>query len=279
MEVQIKKTIRAGNSSAVVLPRAWLNKDVRVELVKKTHETILKDVLEILKKYISLNSIIGIYLTGSYARGEEGEGSDIDILVITDNIDREMIYEGIYNILIVSYQLFYQKLKRDLLPIGQMIKEAKPLLNRDYISDLKIKVTNKNIKWYLDTTKEKLEIIKEYIDDAKKIEKIRKNKIKRIKKAEKIKNRHNKYLRDKIAYTLILRIRTLEIIKKLIQNKNYSKKEFIRLIKKISGRNNAYERYLASKNKLKEENRLGIDEAQKLYNYLKKDLKKVKEMV
>ncbi len=259
MEVQIKRAIKAGNSSAVILPRAWLNKEVRIELVKKTPEIILFDVLEILKKHISLKSIIGIYLVGSYARGEEDEDSDIDVLIITEGIDKEMISEGIYNLLIVSYQLFYQKLNKNLFPVGQMIREAKPLINGDYIEDLGIEVTRKNVKWYLDTTGEKLEIVQEYIDRARK--------------------ENKKYLGDKIAYTLVLRIRTLEIIKKLIQNKDYSKREFIKLIKRVSNGNNAYERYLASKNKLKEENGLSIYGAEKLYEYLKRDLEKVKGMV
>ena len=262
MEIQIKKAIKAGNSSAVILPRAWLNKEVRIELVKKTPEIILSDTLEILRRYIPLESIIGIYLVGSYGRGEEDENSDIDLLIITDEIDKEMISEGIYNILIVSYQLLYQKLAENLFPVGQMIKEAIPLLNSDYIKDLDIKVTKKNVKWYINTTKKKLEIIKKYIDNAKKA-----------------KDKNNRHLGDKIAYTLVLRIKTLEIIKKLIQNKNYSKIEFIKLIKKISNSNNAYERYLASKNKLKEESKLRVEEAEKLYEYLKKDLERVKSMI
>ncbi|MEK6833783.1 MAG: nucleotidyltransferase domain-containing protein [Nanoarchaeota archaeon] len=259
MEIQIKKAIKAGNSSAVILPRAWLNKEVRIELVRKTPDVILMDVIEILKKHISLKEVIGIYLAGSYARGEEDENSDIDILIITDNIDREMIQEGAYNLLIVSYQLINQKLEQDLFPIGQMLKEAKPLINSDYIKDLEIKVTKKNVKWYLDSTEEKLNLIKKYIDDAK--------------------NEKKKYISDAIAYSLVLRIRTLEIIKKLIQNKSYSKKEFLRLIKKISGSLVVYERYLAVKNNLKEKSELKIDEAEKLYNYLKKDLEKVNEMI
>ena len=259
MEIQIKKAIKAGNSSAVILPRAWLNKEVRVELIKKTPETILKEVIEILKENISLESIIGIYLVGSYARQEENENSDIDILVITDDIDKEVIEKGIYNVLIVSYQLLHQKLEQDLFPIGQMLKEAKSLLNSNYIKDLDIKVTKKNVKWYLDTTKEKLDIIKEYIDDAKK------------------ENRN--HIRDRIAYTLVLRIRTLEIIKKLIQNKNYSNRKFVGLINKVSAGTNAYEGYLTVKNNLKERNRVTISETEKLYEYLKRDLAKVKNMI
>jgi len=81
MEAQIKTTVKAGNSSAVILPRSWLDKDVRVELVKKTYETMLLDVINISKRYIDLKEIIGVYLVGSYARKEEDENSDIDILI------------------------------------------------------------------------------------------------------------------------------------------------------------------------------------------------------
>jgi hypothetical protein len=264
MEIQIKKAIKSGNSSAVVLPRAWLNKEVRVELVKKTPEIILMDTLEILNKYIPLKSVISVCLAGSYARGEEDENSDIDVLVITEDIDKELIVEGIYNILIVSYQLLFQKLNENLFPVGQMIKEGKPLLNEDYLNSININVTKKNVKWYLDTTLEKINIIRGYINHAKKIEE---------------KTKKKQYLEDKIAYTLILRIRTLEIIKRLIENKDYSKKEFINLIKKISKGNNSYERYLASKNKQEDEKKLSLDEAEKLYNYLKEDYEKVKKLV
>ena len=45
MEIQIKKTVKAGNSSAVVLPKSWLNQNVRVELIKKTPEIMLLDVI------------------------------------------------------------------------------------------------------------------------------------------------------------------------------------------------------------------------------------------
>lgn len=259
MEAQIKKAIKAGNSSAVILPRAWLNKEVRIELVKKTPERILYDVLEILKKNINLASVIGIYLVGSYARGEEDENSDIDVLIITRGVDKEMITEGIYNLLIISSELLHQKLNQDLFPIGQMLKEAMPLLNSHYLELIETKVTKKNVKWYLDTTEQKLEIIQKYIDDAK--------------------SKNKKYLRDKIAYTLILRIRTLEIIKKLIKNKDYSNKDFVRMIKKISNGKNAYERYLAVKNNSKEMQGISIEETERLYNYLKKDLIELKKLV
>jgi len=257
MEIQIKRAVKAGNSSAVILPRSWLNKEVRIELVKKTPETILTDVMEIVKKYITPEEIIGVYLTGSYARGEEDKNSDIDILIITKNTDKEMVHEGIYNILIISQELLDQKLNLDLFPIGQMIREAKPLLNSSHLNSIKVKITKKNVKWYLDTTKDKLKIIKEVV--------------------EKTKNREN--VSDLVAYTLILRIRTLHIIEKIIKREDYSKEEFVHLIHKISNGKNAYEGYLSIKNNQENKSQTTIEEVKNLYEYLKNQLKRIKKLV
>jgi len=253
MEVQIKKAVKAGNSSAVILPRAWLNKKVRVELIEKSLETILFDVLEIIKKYMNLEKVIGIYLVGSCAREEAGEESDIDVLVISDGIDKELISEGVYNVLIVSEELAKWKLKNDLFPIGSMIKEAVPLLNSDYLKSLKVSVTRKNVNWYIKTTEEKLRLIKEILEKCK----------------EKID--------DRVIYTLVLRIRTLYIIQKLIKKRVYSTKEFKNLITKISGSKNVYNSYLSVKNNSKEANLTRKEEAEKLYRYLKKQLDDVKK--
>jgi len=62
MEVGIKRAVKAGNSSAVILPRAWLNKEVRVELIKKTPDKILLEVLSIAKNHINLKDIIGMII-------------------------------------------------------------------------------------------------------------------------------------------------------------------------------------------------------------------------
>ncbi len=259
MDIKIKKAIKAGNSAAVILPRSWLNKEVRIELIKKTPEIILSEKIYILDKHIKLDEVIGIYLVGSYARKEESESSDIDVLVITQNIDKEMIHEGIYNILIISTELLKQKLEQDLFPIGQMIKEAKPLLNSNYLSSIDIKVTKSNVRWYLKTTEDKLEIIIKIID------RIRKN--------------NKRYVNDKVAYTLVLRLRTLFIIEKLIKNSSYSKKDFEKLIKRVSKGINAYEGYLSVKNNTERKECVSIDEIERLYKYLKILLAKINKLI
>ena len=259
MEIQVKKAIKAGNSSAVILPRAWLNKEVRIELVAKTSEIILKEVLDIAKNHIELSEIIGIYLVGSYARKEEDSSSDIDILIISDDSDKEIIKYGIYNILIISKELLKQKLNQDLLPIGQMIKEAKPLLNSNYINSIKVSVTKRNVKWYIKTTEDKLKIIRKSIDLAKK--------------------RNKKSISDYVVYTLVLRIRTLYIISTLIKNKSYLRKDFVKTIKDISGSGRAYERYISVKSNNAEGPEISLDEAEKLYEYLSRQLEEVREML
>ena len=83
----IKPIVRVGNSAGVLVPKDWLNGEARVTLVKKP-QNIRQNTLEILNAY--LPHIIGLYLVGSYARGEQTSTSDIDILGITDNINKKI---------------------------------------------------------------------------------------------------------------------------------------------------------------------------------------------
>ena len=257
MDIEIKKAVRAGNSSAVILPRAWLDKEVRVELIKKSPETILQDTLNIAGKHINPKEIIGIYLAGSYARGEEDKGSDIDLLVISANTDIEMIHEGVYNILIVSEGLLRWKLENDLLPIGPMLLEAKPLINMSYLDSVRVKVTRKNVRWYIETAGEKLKLIEEALKSL------------------------GKKVDGRVVYTLILRIRTLHLIQKMIKGEGYSKRDFVSLIKRVSGSGKAYEAYLGVKNDAgdAEDGRTTKEEAEKLYDYLRGQLARVQDLL
>ena len=257
MEAILRRTIKSGNASAVVLPKAWLDKKVRVDLVDKTPETMLYNVLDIVKSTIDLSEIIGIYLVGSYAREDQSDLSDIDILVITEKTSREIIKKNNYELLIVSLDLLDYKLKENLLPIGTMLKEAKPLLNSNFLEKINIKVTKKNVNWYLKTTKERLKIIKKSINT--------------------IKNKPNGKLSDAVAYSLILRLRTLYMIEGLISNKLYNKEEFINLIKKISGSLTAYNRYIYEKDNKDNKRELPLNEGKKIYNYIIGYLQKIKD--
>ena len=82
-----------------------------------------------------------------------------------------------------------------------------------------------------------------------------------------------------MAYTIILRIRTLYIIKKLIDNENYLNKDFMKKITDISKGTNAYERYLAVKNNLDGGKGISVEETERLYEYLKSMLVEIKKEV
>lgn len=68
METHVLNVRKWGNSGGILVPREWQGKQVEVILVDRTNE-IKKEVLEILNSY--LEDLQGIYLVGSYARGEQ----------------------------------------------------------------------------------------------------------------------------------------------------------------------------------------------------------------
>ena len=126
MEIIVKQTREVGTSAGVLLPRSWLNKQVVVKLFLPSKEEIIRDVLDILIKNNLIEEIKGIYLFGSYARGDYGSDSDIDILVITQNINK-LIDEGNYEIILVSEQNLDKNLPTSLYYIS-MIREMKVII-------------------------------------------------------------------------------------------------------------------------------------------------------
>ena len=83
----IKKTIRVGNSAGVLLPLDWYGSYVKVILEKPSPS---KEVIEILMRYNLLGDVIGVYIVCSYARNEQIEYSDVDILVITESTNKKI---------------------------------------------------------------------------------------------------------------------------------------------------------------------------------------------
>jgi len=249
----IKQTINVGNSAGVLLPKEWLNSEVKVVLQPLNIE---KDILNILIKEGILSNVLGIYLTGSYARNEQAIESDIDVLVITNGINKR-IKIGKYDILLISKKELENKLKKDILPVLPMLKEAKIIINKDLREDyLDAPLNWKNLKWYIETTKERMSRVLEDIEFSKK---------------------NKKKVSDGSAYSLILRLRTLYIIDCLRKEKLWKKRGFLGLVKKISGSTTAYERYENTKNRDTRESRLPIKEAEKLRDYALKKTDEIKK--
>lgn len=249
----IKTTVRVGNSAGVLLPKEWLNREVKVILQPINVE---KKILEILLKKNILKNALGVYLVGSYARDEQSIESDIDVLVVTDELNRR-VKVGKYDILLISKNCLEKKIKNDLLPILPMLKEARVIINSNLRESYsKTKLSWKNIGWYIETTDEMMKEVSEDIEFSKKI---------------------GKKVSDASAYSLILRLRTLYIIDCLKKGKIWKKRELLGLIEKISGSTSAYKRYIQSKKYKTKDSRLLVDEAEGLRNYVIKKTKEIKE--
>lgn len=249
----VKKTIRVGNSAGVILPKEWLNTEVKIVLQPLNIE---KDVLDILRTEKFLGKISGIYLTGSYARGEQTIDSDIDILVITNSFNNR-IKRGKYDFLFISKDKIEDQLRENALPILPMLRESKIILNENLIKKyLNTELNQENLKWHIETTIKMMNEVQEDINFAKKI---------------------NGMVSDASAYSLILRLRTLYIIDCIRKNKLANKKEFLKLIKKISGSDNAYQRYVYAKNNNPLESKLQINDAEKLRSFALDKIKDIKK--
>ena len=251
MNTLIKPIVRVGNSAGVLLPKAWMNSKARIELIQESVEDITQKIMQILIKENLLSDIKGIYLTGSYARNEQNLDSDIDILIITSNINKR-INQRRYDLLLISEENLKILLEENIMPLLPMITEAKPILNKQLIINYKkILLTKKNLKWHIETTKSALKMNESSIKINKELW---------LNKTG-----------DAIAYSLILRLRGVYIINCLRNNKLWNNRELINLIKKITGSTIAYERYLYIKNeKGKSKNIIPIIEAEKLLDYVKK---------
>jgi len=217
----IKQAFKLGNSAGILLPSDWKNKKVSVKLIERS---IPQEIFEILEESNLLKNTIGIFLAGSYAREEETESSDIDVLVVTDIIDKQ-IKIGKYEIVFISRD----KLKKSIMKnvyFASLINEAKAILNNSFLQYYKNKIRGI--------------LIKKPLDEIKSITKINEKSVEIDKELE-------EKVSDETLYSIVLRLREAYLIECLKNNNNPSNKEFINLIKKIASEE-AYKAYLRIKN-------------------------------
>ncbi len=254
MQNIIKKTREVGTSAGVLLPRKWLNKQVVVTLLSPSVEEIAKDVFDILIKENLNDEIKGIYLVGSYSREDYDQDSDVDILVLTNRINK-LIRQGVYDILLVSEDNFSKNLFRSLNYLS-MLKEIKVIMNKELIEEYLKRIS-----------KERLDL-KHFRKNLTEIEKI----IKINKETVKICEEMKKNIPDGIVYSTVLRLRELYLIKCLLADKGYSRNEFVKIVgEKI------YSAYLRIKRDEKELNNLSPNEIKSLLDLSEKWLRELKK--
>ena len=243
----IKTAIKVGNSAGVLLPKKYLNLQVKVVLEPLNIE---KDVINILMEEEILKEVMGVYVVGSHARMEQNIESDIDILVITSSLNKRVVREK-YELIYVSEKELKEQLDKNALPVLAMIKEAKTIINEELIKKyINSPLTEKNLRWHIDTTKSAMKVIEEDLKISRELK--------------------ERYTSDGIVYSLILRLRTLYIIDCVRKNKKYTNKDFLNLIIGITGTLTAYNAYLRVKVNKKNKQEVNIEETGKLLDYINK---------
>lgn len=245
MEI-IKQTRKLGNSAGVLLPKDWLNAVVKVSMV---NSLVPNEII----KSIDLRRAEGVYLSGSYARNEQTTDSDIDILVITEDINK-FVRKGKYEITYIPEK---DIIGMNVLIYYPMLIESKTIVNeplkKRIMEKIKKKLYGEYLMTYIKNTKEMLSLNEKEI------------KLSELEKEE--------YVNNSVGYSLILRLRTYYILDCLRKNRLWSKKEFLAIVKRISGSESAYQSYLNAKNN-KESKVLQTGEAKRILNHLNSLTKK-----
>lgn len=185
-----------GNGGHIVLPKEYVGKRIRFTAEPKTLEDVKSEILEFLKPY--LDNIIGVYLYGSYARGEQTIDSDVDILAITNTKLKIIDKIDNYSIISVTTEAIENTLKNNAVLILPILKEAKTIINPVLLNKYKArKFTIGNVKSFVDSCKKILELNKKGLELDFEI--------------------------GSMIYSLMLRIRSLLMIKLISNNLPYSK--------------------------------------------------------
>jgi len=249
METIVKQTREVGTSAGVLLPKSWLNKQVVVTLFEPSKDKIAKDVMEELFKQELNEETNGIYLFGSYSRGDFDFNSDIDILVITQNTNKIIKYNN-YEITLVSEGTFSKNLPNNLNYLS-ILREAKVIFNKELIDKYRQGKYQLNIKKNLSEIEGVFNINQDSI---------------RMCQEKKLN------VPDGIVYSIVLRLRELYLIKCILSNKIYHKKDFLGLVG-----DRIYLAYLRIKRNEKELNNISADELVRGMDLSKRWLKELKE--
>lgn len=201
-ELVEKKVVPFGNGSIVYTPKKWVGKDVIVVLEEKPLD-VRSDALEMLMPF--LDKVEGVFLFGSFARNEQENDSDVDILVISSE-KISLTKKGRFDFLAKTKVQFLKELKSDkLLFLRNILSEAKPLLNEALLEELRKAQEKPDYKALLDDTVGAFKHVKELLEASK---------------------RQGLEILDSnaIVYSLLLRIKGLVIAQCIQKNKPYSKK-------------------------------------------------------
>lgn len=192
-----------GNSGHIVLPKEYVGKRIRFTAEPKTLEDVKSEVLELLKPY--LDNILGVYLYGSYARGEQTVDSDVDILAITNTKLKIAEKADNYSIISATMEEIEGILNSNAVLILPILKEARTIINPVLLDKYKAyKFTKGNVKSFVDSCKKIIELNKKGIELDFEV--------------------------GSLVYSLMLRIRGLSMINLSLHGRQYSKSSLFILL-------------------------------------------------
>jgi len=256
-----KEVVGFGNGSIVYTPKKWLGKKVLVILEEKPLD-IEGEVMESLKPYLS--KVEGIFLYGSFARGEQTEKSDVDILVIS-NEKIGLKKRERFDFLSKTKEEFIGEMQKDpSLFLRQIVNEAKPIFNESLLRELRQVKVRPDFKEFFDSTLSAFKTIKELLEVDKK--------------------RGKKYA-DSTAciYSLILRLRGLFLIQLFKRKQGFSTRKFKGLIRnhgfKEKTISHFLEIYRAERDNKKIAHRVLLGEVEKLFDAAKMEFLKTEKTV
>jgi len=251
----IKKAIEIGNGAAVYVPREYKGKEITLFLpegIKEIKRRVLSKLIEFMP------NILGVYLYGSYARNEQTEYSDVDLLIIVQEKDDKIkaIFDDI-DIRVITLENIKKSIKNLPALILPILKEARVFLNSLLLEELKQeKIDFRKFIWNFQDIVRIIKIIEEFI----KID--------------------DKDISPSHIYSLMMRARILCMIEGLIKNKNFSNKIVKKTLLEHGLNEEIYEKYYSIYQKIRDnqdvEEKVTKEEILNLIKIIKKSLKKIK---
>jgi len=201
---QVTKIVsKSGNGAIVYVPSKWMNRKVSVNLIDID---IMEELFYLLKPY--LKYVIGLYLYGSYARNEEMEDSDIDILIVVNK--KFKLKPNRFDIHLVEINSLEKIKNNDPLLFYSIIKESRVLINEYLLETFKkVDVNKLNFSWFIDTSKSALKIDKKLLELDRDLE---------------------KYAPNSSIYSIILRARGFYLMKCIKEKRDYTNKDFLNFL-------------------------------------------------
>ena len=238
-----------GNGAHVFVPKEWAGE--QVVLVKPEKKNVKELIFSALGSY--LESIIGVYLYGSYARAEEKQNSDIDIFVISDK--RLKIKVRGFEIHCLEQKEIEKAIRLEPVLMYSFLSEAKPLINSQLLEELKVRY------------KPHLRYFMEFLRDCRRIIRVQE---------DFLRSETGMYvLGAAVVYSLVLRLRGIFIIRSLLDGIPYTHVQFKVWIERELPEidfDSMYESYRSSKNEEKIKQKIKVCDVQRLLEFLRQEV-------